>query len=365
MKSPQAFVVGYYGMSNYGDDLFNDVLRHGASQILPSHRVRVASAPSPRARGPLARMFRRIEASDSVAGSVWRLIHGLILLRARMIILGGGSVLSEMKGVREVQSKLARFTRTRFQAWGVSLGPFPSPRDFESVAAFLRRMDRVIVRDRRSLKVANEMGVVAAMGGDLAALYADQHPRSPRSTSHTHRRIGLALCNTPASPIDVNSLADSLAAAISDSPSHREDLVVVLVLNNHPVHGDEEISVQAADRLKSHGLPVLMIRHSEADVGVIWSAIDELDALVAVRLHAAVSAYLTSVPFLLVEYHPKCSDFLDDVRQDAGLRVPRNAAITDVRTGLSNLLSDPVAPGMPAGDYVARAVRTYTHMRLE
>lgn len=361
MTPPRAFAVGYYGMSNFGDDLFRDVLHNDGERMLPGFRVRVF--PSPR-RSSSTRARAHVAASDSIAGSAWRLAAGiLVVLRARMIVLGGGSVLSAMSGVRAVQSTLARLTGTRFRALGVSLGPFESRQDLNAVAVFLSRMDRVVVRDERSMRLASEMGLGArvSVGGDLAALYAARSPRPVAADPRSPRLVGLALCNTTSMTIArTDAIADALAASIRHTrTSSRDDRVLVLVLNNHPTHGDEGISAHAARRLRDHGLEVTVVRHDEADVGSMWSAIAGLDALVAVRLHAAVTAYLSSVPFLFVEYHPKCADFSTDIGHERRLTVPVDADQDALRAGLDRLLSNPDAPKMPAAEYVSRAVHAY------
>jgi polysaccharide pyruvyl transferase WcaK-like protein len=38
-------------------------------------------------------------------------------------------------------------------------------------------------------------------------------------------------------------------------------------------------------------------------------------------MHAGITAYLTGVPFALVEYERKCTDYLDDIGQPASLRL--------------------------------------------
>jgi polysaccharide pyruvyl transferase WcaK-like protein len=363
MPLPRALVVGYYGMSNYGDDLFGTVFRDEGERILPGYRVEVASAPRSAGRG----MPARLAASDSGLGSMLRLTRGIAALaRHRMIVLGGGSVLETLSGVRRVQHRLARFTGTRFRAIGVSIGPFAVARDRDEVVAFLSSMDRIVVRDSRSREVAERAGLAGrtVIGGDLAALHtaratpAEQHIPAP---GRTPRRVGLALggaAGVPAATADalVDGLADAIEA--THDPA-RADQVALLVLNTHPVHGDDLVSARAAERLSSRGLDVTVSRHTSADVDVIWSAIAGLDALVAVRLHAAITAYLTSVPFLIAGSHPKVTDFADDVGQDPRLRVAPDDDVSAARAAVTSLLSRLGIPRVPAADYIARAEHAY------
>ena len=46
---------------------------------------------------------------------------------------------------------------------------------------------------------------------------------------------------------------------------------------------------------------------------VTWKRIAECDVFFGVRLHSGIFAFIADVPFVLVEYHLKCKDFLDDI----------------------------------------------------
>jgi polysaccharide pyruvyl transferase WcaK-like protein len=54
--------------------------------------------------------------------------------------------------------------------------------------------------------------------------------------------------------------------------------------------------------------------------------ISSSDLFFSVRLHGAISAYLLEVPFLLVEYHEKCKDFLDYIGFDKENRILASVA---------------------------------------
>src|SRR5690606_21027388 len=52
-----------------------------------------------------------------------------------------------------------------------------------------------------------------------------------------------------------------------------------------------------------------------------WKMINQCDFMIATRLHAAIIAAFADVPFILNEYHQKCTDFLDDWSQNTKFRV--------------------------------------------
>lgn len=354
-RRKRAFIVGYYGMSNFGDDLFREVISAQAGRLLPEYEVR----PTTWLRPSVNRRY----ASPTFFGSVLRLIAGVVAaVRSDVIVLGGGSVLWGLTGVRAVQWKLSRLTRTRFQALGVSIGPFPTNDDRVAVSRFLRGLDRLVVRDQASISLGKEMGLGSTlrMGGDLAALYPQtitlQSYRDPRV-----RLIGLALCNFPGFDVEseenmINAFASSLRAT---STPGIEDRVCVISLNNHSHYGDDALSRRAVEKLSAKGVPALLVRYVDMGVRETWSLISSLDGLVAVRLHAAISAYLSSVPFALLEYHEKCAAFCDDVGQHESVRIRVNSSRKDYEESIRNLFLRRYGPTVPADAYIQRARLTY------
>ena len=359
-----ASVVGYYGMSNYGDDLFGDVIAENSALLLPGFDVKIVRGLSDSQTSPDSRMTRltRFYASNSAVGSLLRLGAGVAaLFRSRSIVLGGGSVLSTVAGVRKIQMKLAPLSRTTFQALGVSLGPFKDSHSQQKVSEFVNTFERVVVRDNASLDFGRSFGLTnqLSMGGDLAALYRpnDSYPvEKPAEV----RRVGVAVCPFPGfGSAEAEEMAREMVDALQETriPSRR-DVVALLSLNNHPLHGDDALSAAMARVFRSNGIEVEMHAHSALGVSGIWACISQLDVMVAVRLHAAITAYLTGVPFVLLEYQQKCSDFLTDIGQDEHLRLSRTQT-TPRSPSFIEVLSVPNQPQFPRQSYVKRARGSY------
>lgn len=353
-RKKRLHVVGYYGMSNFGDDLFCDVIEDRASQLFAGFQLKIIG----RSRG----FGQKLYSSTTIVGSILRMAMGIYsVVRADLIVLGGGSVLWRLSGVRLLQWKLSRLTRTSFQSLGVSIGPFASVVDKLGITEFLESNSRVIVRDKESMTLGVEMGLGAKlqMGGDLAALY--RRPPSRRSEVDLHVRIiGLALCNFPGYVEIEDGLLESLATAIHETAvPGREDHIQVLSLNGHPEHGDDELSLRAVEFLVSRGLAATSYCYSDLGVAKIWDLMAALDAMVAVRLHAAISAYLSGVPFALFEYHQKCRDFCDEVGQAESLRWTQVAEGPTHIQVLEDLLRGSRPPSFSPEDYKSRSESIY------
>lgn len=364
LRKHRAFVVGYYGMSNFGDDLFCEIIRLRSSQLLPGYEVKIVGQFGEAGQaGPLrSRIASRAFSSLSIVGSMWRLTVGLAAVaRADVIVLGGGSVLSSLRGVWAIQRRLASITGTSFQAIGVSIGPFANSVDRDSVSRFAKKLDRIVVRDHASLVLGRTMGLgeKIELAGDLAALY----PQSDEPLSRpvrTGRLIGLSLCNFEGfGPDAVDGMVTALASAVKSTSSGGPDHIVVISLNSNSEYGDDELTRIAVEKLRSLGMGTSIVRYGDENVQSIWSLISSLDRLVAVRLHAAVSAYLCEVPFALLEYHQKCTDFCDDVGQDTALRINKSANREATEASIMRLLSTPTPPTSRATEYKERAHSVY------
>ena len=83
--------------------------------------------------------------------------------------------------------------------------------------------------------------------------------------------------------------------------------------------------------------------------------------MLSVRLHGAITAYLCGVPFALLEYHRKCTDFLEDIGQAEELRIGSKGADACTVTNLLQRLSEhPPTPSLPSSHYSRDAAASFT-----
>ncbi|MET3769737.1 polysaccharide pyruvyl transferase WcaK-like protein [Marisediminicola sp. UYEF4] len=364
-RRQRAHIVGYYGMANFGDDLFCEVIRNYASHLLPGLDVKiVGDFARGKAKGTYLESLRaQLFSSNSPLGSAVRLAVGLnTVVRADLIVLGGGSVLSSVKGVWSVQNRLAVLCNTSFRALGVSIGPFAADVDRSAISVFANRFDRIVVRDNSSLMNGRELVSPAkvTLGGDLAALYVSPDVKVPRVPGI--RRVGIALCNFPG--FTIRELKDLISATVEALALTRSpdviDHVFVISLNSNVEFGDDELSQLAARELTAANVAVSLIRYADNDVSFIWNLLGSLDALIAVRLHAAICAYMNSVPFVLLEYHQKCRDFCDDIGQLAALRAGAFPSQSSALIKITALLSGSRSTvALAPAEYAARARAIY------
>ncbi|MCY1374302.1 hypothetical protein D9M69_616380 [compost metagenome] len=135
--------------------------------------------------------------------------------------------------------------------------------------------------------------------------------------------------------------------------------VVILSLNDHPDSGDLALCQYVYNELSSLRVDVEQRSCSEHGVLATWNTISNFDAYISVRLHGAVSAFLLGVPFLLYEYHPKCSEFLNDIGMDPGFRLQDKSRILGGEKIVSLLTSGSQFERLSAG-YISRAALNFS-----
>ncbi len=364
--------TGYYGMRNFGDDLFG-VLCATASRLYwnaeptlvgPSLADLEGSSTWPR-RLPLD-----LYGGAGAAGKCSRLLSFVRGVHGNdVLVMGGGSVITARESFRKPMMLWANRRRgLQLAALGVSIGPFADPADEAVVAEYARHFSYLSVRDRRSYELALALGLdgVTHHGRDLAGLLSLLIPTgSARVGMRAHHggplHIGIAPCrytprpDHPAPTMDAwqDAMIESLAAIALRSPLQVE----VFSLNGHPRHGDQALAEDIQSRLRDRGIDAELRLYRGHDPLATVRDIGRCDAFISARLHGAIVAYLCGVPFTIIDYHPKCRDFADDIGLPDQLRVSGQLQGGDgLFTAITTMLNDPgVRPALSPSVYAQQA----------
>lgn len=344
MRSPRGLtrvqILGYYGMANFGDELFVDTAKRCESQLWPLARVR-SFAPQE------SSVYRQL----GLAGQFSRLCYGLAGgVWADRFSLFGGSVLTDVNGMDALRVNL--FRGKPYEALGVSIGPFASDVAADRVRALLARVDRIVVRDAQSIGVWSQLapgGCPPSLGGDLAAL-------NPTIVSASRRHQGeVTICPSSAAQRSKSRLLRSVVGglAVLDGPVS----VRLLSLSSNPTHGDEETCHWLAPHIARLGYAVRVDTFAALGVQGTIQAIAASEMVWTERFHGAVVAYLCEVPFLVVGHHSKCRAFAGDVGLPGEFLV---GAGETWETAISAMLRGaPTAPSVGPEEYRARAHGAY------
>lgn len=356
----RATFTGYYGMNNFGDDLFGIVCSAAArrywdsdSKIVgPPIRGCAASCTMPSwyptsiygATGALGKASRLYSFARGLSGS-------------DVFVMGGGSVIggAARSSFRERMMRSAHAAgRVKLAAVGVSIDPAANAEAEDAVANFLAHFDYIAVRDKRSYELAAKLGVAerAHLGRDLAGLLPLVAAVSPDASGAAQRRsgefirVGVAPCNYGVTKYGAPDKKKVLAALVGELvrlAASRPLQVDIFSLNDHLVYGDYELAAALEKSLLERGVTTQMQRYRGRSPLSIVDAIGECDAFISVRLHGAIVAYLQGIPFAIVDYHPKCNDFADEVGLPSVLRI--RAGEDDISAVIGGALSALLNPG--------------------
>lgn len=325
LLSRKVLFTGYYGYCNTGDDCFCVVAGWGAKKYWATDKIRFVSNSLP----PMP-----VEADSSCIINQ-RLFGGQRLLEKLyweattpvMVYAGGSTFYRKAGGLRKLIKGVQYVRHTQLGAIGVSLGPFQSEQDRRDVQEYLKRFSFLALRDKRSYDEACSMKLpyepVEAF--DLAALLPDIYG-SARNQVVSKRSIpvlGIALCNVKVrsgeNSLQENERENRIFEVLMNISKTLKVKFRFFVFNGNCLSGDYGITEKFVHSLKE--LSDVEIFPYSHDPESVWHGIGQCDAFFSVRLHGGIMACFAGVPFMMAEYHQKCTDFLDDIGYPQNFRV--------------------------------------------
>lgn len=339
-ESKRIQLLGYYGMGNFGDDLFVDTLLKQARRFWPNGRATTFAPMRSSVYASIGATGKALRLVAMTAGALW----------ADTFVYGGGSVFQNISGIPAVRHRF--MGAKKFQALGVSIGPFQTDDDARRVSQALSHFDRVVVRDVASVHHYRRLlpdRPVPAMGGDLAGL------SDLLSSSRTQPVI--TVCPSAAANVPRETLADQIYDAYrATNADGAPASLQLLALSSHPTRGDEALCTALSVTLARRGIPTRVQFYRELGLERTCDLLASSVAVWSQRLHGAIAAYLCGVPFLIVGHHSKCKDFAEDIGlPDVCLVAPDSSWSEAARL----TVIAPPAPRMSPDDYRRRARDVY------
>lgn len=315
-----AFLIGYYGRHNLGDDLMCRALAGHLLRttdwnliIFADNGAAFADLSGPRVRTAsrnLSATFRAIWQSD-------------------IVIQGGGTIFHDSyRGaftLARFWAKLslwisifvaARIVGKRVYLLGSGLLPQRHALTRFMTSCALKLANGVVVRDSASFAFAKGRvpGDRLALGGDLATLI-DLPAGEPSNTEPYTCKVVVSLCDLQefSRQADFSSRYwDTLAQAINQWTNGRGK-AQVSILNFYTLgsRGDGPTSRQFAARL-NRSIDVEILDY-EDNVDAFVCRIAAADLFIAARFHASILGALTGAPTIMIAYNRKTSDFAEDL----------------------------------------------------
>ncbi len=330
---------GFYGFQNSGDDVFLETTAWATKNLMNEMSPVYFGNNLPQLVNPYT------EYSKANFKGHDRLIAAYELRNAAYFISAGGSTFSRHKknSYKEIAEYVKKYYNKKLKtgAIGVSIGPFKTKEDEYNVQEYLKRMNFLAVRDRRSFEYVNALNLpykpVEAF--DLAALLPEVYKDIPFNKEHNFENkkiIGISIC--PVESITNKNFIEKeeqrnkkIQELIKKLNSLHDNLIFrFFIINGHKNIGDENLTKKMIENLGIHNYEIVPYQNKVYD---IWASIKNCDFMIATRLHAAIMAAYADVPFILNEYHQKCTDFVKDIGQNEAF------IVGDADYNFNNLIS--------------------------
>jgi polysaccharide pyruvyl transferase WcaK-like protein len=319
-------LTGYYGMNNFGDDIFCQVAAWGVNKYWGKQaRFLVDNLPI---FPDFIDYHHPLGFKIKGHASIFQYYESLF---SSMIVYSGGSIFhSQPKtfySAAYFQYFLSQFGKN-LGAIGISVGPFKSQKDYRWIKKFLSRFSFIATRDQQSYEILMDMNLSNKLiqAFDLAVLYPKIIDCGVSIKQFKKRKIvGVNLChyeryikgNLESEKFREEKLFQTIKLLLE-----RNDNVQVrfFVLNSNPFNGDNAITKNFIERLNIYKQRIQIIEYKNDPI-TVYKELINCDLMLGVRLHAAIMAYSAGTPFILIEYHPKCTNFLDDIAYPQQYRV--------------------------------------------
>lgn len=302
---------GYYGFGNIGDEaiLFSIIkeLRRKERKI---EIVVLSGSPEETSKSYKVDTVKR-----------WNFFQVLCeLIKADLLISGGGSLLQDIKGLRSILYYLGIILLAKllgkpvfFYAQGV--GPVQSYLGKVLVRLVINMVDEITVRDRDSKEFLAELGV-------RRSVWVTADPVLGLKVEELHRDAGGKLLKRTGIDPGAELEKPIVAFAIRDWKGLQEykkaiarvadDLVrqgwQVLLL---PMHFPTDVA--ACRELENIMEEESKVLKEKCSVEEMMGVFTYLELVVGVRLHALILAAVAGVPFVAVSYDPKIDAFLKEM----------------------------------------------------
>lgn len=305
MSRQGAVVCGYYGFANAGDEAVLAGLVHGLRKAGYSEPLTVLStnpAYTEREHGVQAIPRTSVRL-------VWRAMR-----RARLFVLGGGSLLQDVTSARSIvyylgMHALARRAGCRIAWVGQGIGPLRRGWARRWVARAAGGAETIVVRDPASADLLRAMGVSRVqVGADLSFLLPEADIEygwqvlQEIGVGRDSVLIALAPRRWAGAGADVDALLAELMQYARQEWGARALLLAMQAERDGEVVREVAAKVSEAVALSQP----LSVRD-------VQSVLACCQVVIGVRLHALMLAAASGVPALAVSYDPKVRAFWEQV----------------------------------------------------
>lgn len=317
---------GYYGHKNTGDDIFCIISEWAAKEYWKQNNVKFFGRHLPKRRDG-SELNSAIHHKNYFKGQAL-LEYLYAISKVDKVIFSGGSLFNRRINyfsTKNILNHKLSSRKVKAGAVGISLGPFTSKHSKESIKSLLHKFSFISVRDKRSFEEAHELklDIPIIESFDLGALLPEIYPQI-QIDENEKPTIGISICryetyvggDLEKEKERIEKICDTvrcLAKSIDDLK------IKILVFNGNKRVGDYEVSNQLLDFIPKE-VEVEIVTYN-SNPFFMWKAVCSCNVVLATRMHAGIFSCFSKTPFVQVEYHKKCTDFLNDVNYPEKFRI--------------------------------------------
>ena len=305
-------ISGYYGFDNIGDESILRTLITSLREKIPDCSLTVLSHNPASTREKYG-----VEAVERMSpGAILRAVR-----QCDMLISGGGSLLQDVTSSKSIHYylfiiRLAKLLGKKVFIYSQGIGPIDHAFNRRATARALKKADGIVVRDERSAKLLEQIGLPQ----ERIVITADPVIRMKRPDRTVGREI---LARAGIKKDGRLTVGWAIREKNRDSTFVREITECIRWLRENydaesvliPFHYEEDREVCSVIAERTNGAAkCLSEKYLSEDM---LSIIGNMDVLVGVRLHSMIYAAIMGVPVIGVSYDPKCTAFLNSVGLDS------------------------------------------------
>ncbi len=300
----EATILGYYGYGNSGDDallkaVISDMKEQdaGFTPIVFSHDC--AKTRSTYGVECVDR-FNIKQVNDA-------------LRRARVLILGGGSLIQDITSTKSLLYylwciRLAKKHGCKVMLYANGIGPLTKQSNIKRAAKVLDSVDVITLRDRESMELLKQMGV----NSPKISVTADPAFSLDAEHSDCQKAIDIAgeyVCLSVRNWTDSNESFMKGFAAMADYIAEKYSVTPVFI----PMQYERDLA--ASEKIAgAMGTKAVVVKDKLSPEQLI-DVVKGAKAVFAVRLHMLIFAAASGVPAMGIEYDPKVGSFQKYINQ--------------------------------------------------
>lgn len=242
---------------------------------------------------------------------------GLIrtIRKTDVLISGGGGLLQDRTSSFSLWYYLgiiylARTFGVPVYVVGQGLGPINRRYNEYLLSNALSRVEGFLVRDERSVKLLESLGIndeKIIRGSDLAFLLSlDREDREDYLSQPEGDIVAAALRD------DVSGRTDVLRAVSSGLEMLHEEHDVTIVIFSSESTADRQLN---SDLQSYTDAPTRVLDVDHLSPGQLIDMMEDLDLVIAGRLHTLIFSFISEVPVQGISYDPKMDSLIDEVNE--------------------------------------------------